>query len=158
MLCRSFEAIDITAAFARAAMLRTEAPDDFAAGLASAGLGSTRAAGVLSATCSELAASFFAVSTDFGAGALVTSASFDAAAAWAASATLDAFAGGAVSAARDGTPCGSAAAKRSSNMIEAEAVSGFDDTGCGGNEANTSSNDSVWFEATGAARFTTGAS
>src|SRR5258708_10852172 len=75
MVCFSLEAIDITAALARCAMSRTEAPGVFAAGFASAGFASAvrGTGGTLSATWVDAAAG----ATSFGFGA---SANFDVAA------------------------------------------------------------------------------
>src|SRR6266702_179697 len=160
MLCFSLEAIDITAFFARCAMSRIE---PFAVGFASADLASagfTSAAraggGTLSATCVGGCAASFA----FGASAsLGASTFFDTSASFGASTGLAASSDGELSATLDGSPCGAAAANLSLNIIEGEAVSGFDSAGGGGSEANTSLNEGVAGRAaTETGRLTMGAS
>src|SRR5258708_11951766 len=142
MDCFSLEAIDITAALARCAMSRTDAPGVFAAvvnsaGLASAGFASAvRGGGTLSATRVDAAAgaiSFgFGASANFGAAAgFGASASFGASIGLGASASAGASGGRAASATFEASPCGAEAANLSLNIIEGETVSGFDKSGAG---------------------------
>src|ERR1700751_6104953 len=75
IVCLSFEAIDITAAFARCVMSRNEVPTLFAAGLTSAVVAGLTSAGrgadaggggTASATCTGALSFVFGVSASFG--------------------------------------------------------------------------------------------
>ena len=135
------EAIDITAALARCAMSRTEAPGVFAAGLASAG-----AVGALSATwvdAAGAATSFFGTSASLGASTFFgASASFGVSTGFAAGTAFVVGDASAILTASTGlgaSLCGAEAANLSLNIIEAGTVSGAEIFGAGaGSEANTS--------------------
>src|SRR5260370_39721912 len=95
-----------------------------------------------------------------GASASLGASTFcDAWASFGASTGLAASIDGELSATLEGSLCGAAAANLSLNIIEGETVSGFDNTGGAGSEANTSLNGGVAGRAaTATGRFTTGAS
>src|SRR5258707_1261538 len=131
IVCFSLEAIDITAALARCAISRTEAPGVFAAGLASACFAAGVGAGTFSA--SWAGAGCGAVSFGFGASASFGVSIFFGASTGVASATCVASIG------LGASPCGAEAANLSLNIIEGGAVSGAEIFGGrAGSEANTS--------------------
>ena len=128
----SLEAIDITAALARCAMSRTEAPGVFAAGLASASVAAGAGGGTFNATWAGAgcgAASFgFGASASFG-----VSIFFGASTCGGASATCVASTG------LGASPCGAEAANLSLNIIEDGTLSGAEIFGgWRGSDANTS--------------------
>src|SRR6516225_1309806 len=109
IVCLSFEAIDMTAAFARCVMSRNEVPTLFAAGLTSADCGAGGGGGTASASCAGARSFVFGASASLGAASGGVSGD------------------GAALAAFDATLCRSDAENRSLNMsgVRAATVSGF---------------------------------